>query len=425
MPGELKEIKDAIDALGQGIGTQVAELKSKADSHDKALEKVQSDFQKKVDGLETELKSAKEELKARALAAEPKRKQEKFSIHEIAFFQRFGPKFVEENFPQSDHYQALVKTMMECRDRKALMIAQAKSAWGAKAQDLWSDPLGGLAVPFEVIQGEFIDLLRARSVAVQAGARLITGLTGAPVGINRQALGATAQWLTLGEKMSITSFKLDQIVAMPHRVGAAIELQENTNQLSSPELAQLGSDDLVEQLDRAIDKAVLIGQGADKEPLGIFVDPEITALTTGTLDYDKLLAFKKKLMQNNAFFGSLAWAGGVGVLIEILKLKASGVPLFPQDNFTSQSGQVQTDKVFRMPFYETTHLSDTSGSAQLVLANWADALIPMWQGLMISTSREAEDGFLKGTFVVKCEALMDVKFRHKESFVVAKDINVT
>lgn len=432
---EFEKLQESLKGIAAGVTatlerTSETEKKiAKLEADNKALEtKSKSDSELH----EQKIKELREEIKSRpTIAAEPK-KVFKFTIPELAFYATHGEEFFKERFGDSEKYQALTSTMKKAAERRKLMYAQAAQLLGVeKAQDLFSETGAGFAVPFEVLQGEFIELLRAEMITAKLGARTITGLAGASVGINKQTLGATAQWLELGEKMSIGNFKLGQLQAIPHRLGAAIELENNTQQLSSPSLQALGTEDLVQQLSLALDKAGLKGIGASKEPLGI-LNVGNTAATVGDLQaaslagYTALLGMKKTLMKNNAYRGRLGWATSPEVYIELAKMKdAQNRPIFPFDASVSVNGAVFNDKVFGAPVLTTTQLSGTSGSAELIYGNFAELLFLMWGGLMISTSKEANDGFLKNTFVVKAELLADVKVRHNESFVYAKDITVT
>jgi len=432
---EFQKLQESLKGIAAGV---TATLEKTSDSEKKiaALEantKVLEAKIKSQDELhEQHVKELREEIKSRpTVSAEPK-KVHKFTVNELAFYAQNGDAFFKERFGDSEKYKALSDTMKKAAERRKLMYSQAAELLGVeKAQDLFSETAAGFAVPFEVLQGEFIELLRAEMVTARLGARTITGLSGASVGINRQTLGATAQWLELGEKMSIGNFKLGQLNAIPHRLGAAIELENNTRQLSSPDLQALGTEDLTQQLSLALDKAGLKGLGASKEPLGILNNGN-TAATVGDLQaanlagYDALLGMKKTLMKNNAYRGRLGWAASPEVYIELAKMKDNDKrPIFPFDAPVGANGAVFADKVFNAPILTTTQLVGTSGSAELIYGNWAELLYLMWGGLMISTSQEANDGFLKGTFVVKAELLADVKMRHNESFVFAKDITVT
>jgi HK97 family phage major capsid protein len=432
---EFEKLQASLKEIAGGV-TAVLEKSSETEKKITALEVTNKTLEAKVksqDELhEQRIKELRDELKSRpTVSAEPK-KIHKFTVSELAFYATHGEEFFKERFGDSEKYKALTSTMKQAAERRKLMYAQASSLLGIeKAQDLFSETGAGFAVPFEVLQGEFIELLRAEMVTARLGARTITGLNGASVGINKQTLGATAQWLELGEKMTIGTFKLGQLNAIPHRLGAAIELENNTQQLSSPDLQALGTEDLVQQLSLALDKAGLKGLAALKEPMGILSNGN-TAATVGDLQaaalagYNALLGMKKTLMKNNAYRGRLGWATSPEVYIELAKMKdADNRPIFPFDAPVSVNGAVFNDKVFGAPVLTTTQLNGSTGTAELIYGNWAELLYLMWGGLMISTSKEANDGFLKNTFVVKAELLADVKMRHNESFVFAKDIVVT
>ena len=74
-----------------------------------------------------------------------------------------------------------------------------------RALSTGDDSDGGYLVPAQAMP-EFIEMFRAEAVCIRMGARVIDGLTGAPVTFTRQTGGATAYWV--GENKEITESAL-------------------------------------------------------------------------------------------------------------------------------------------------------------------------------------------------------------------------
>ena len=73
-------------------------------------------------------------------------------------------------------------------------------------------------VPTQQIPG-FIELIRANSVVLNAGATLMDGLTGSPVIIPKQLSGAVVTWMAENATIPPSDLAVGQITMTPKKAG--------------------------------------------------------------------------------------------------------------------------------------------------------------------------------------------------------------
>ena len=66
---------------------------------------------------------------------------------------------------------------------------------------------------------EFIEMFRAEAVCIRMGARVIDGLTGAPVTFTRQTGGATAYWVGENKEITDSALSVGELKMIPKKVG--------------------------------------------------------------------------------------------------------------------------------------------------------------------------------------------------------------
>lgn len=162
--------------------------------------------------------------------------------------------------------------------------------------------------------GEFIELLRNKAIALQAGARILPGLTG-PLSMPRQTGAGTAYWLaensgadvnasalatalvtlTMKTLMASTSFSKQLLIAA---ASGNIALEQTVR------------DDLAAIFALAIDAAALNG-GAANGPSGILQHTGIGSVTLGanggTVTYGKIVDLETAVANANGDISSLAY----------------------------------------------------------------------------------------------------------------------
>jgi HK97 family phage major capsid protein len=146
----------------------------------------------------------------------------------------------------------------------------------------------------------FIDILRARSVAMRMGATSMSGLVG-NVTVPTQTGAATAAWLaneTTGVSESDQTF--GQMALSPKNVAAYTEISRQLMLQSSPSAEMIVMNDLAAVVALAVDSAAINGSGASGQPLGIVGTAGIGSVTGTTLAYSGVLEFQTDVLAANA-----------------------------------------------------------------------------------------------------------------------------
>ena len=164
---------------------------------------------------------------------------------------------------------------------------------------------GGNLVATDLDAGSFIDLLRNASALDQAGATVLTGLTG-NVAIPRQSGAGTAYWVAESGAPSESQQTIDQVSLTPKTVAAFTDYSRRLMLQSSIDVENMIRTDLATVLALKIDLSGLYGTGSNSEPLGL-------KLTTGvgTEDFSadaptfaEVVAMESDLATANALMGS-------------------------------------------------------------------------------------------------------------------------
>lgn len=166
---------------------------------------------------------------------------------------------------------------------------------------------GGYLVATDLLAGNFIDLLRNRTVVGQLGAVMLDGLVG-NVAIPKMTAAATAYWLT-NEATAITESQqtLAQLSLTPKNVGAYTEISRQLMMQSTPSADTMVMNDLAKVLAIAIDLAALEGSGASGQPTGISATSGIGSVTGTSLAYAGMLEFQTDVAGSNALAANCAY----------------------------------------------------------------------------------------------------------------------
>lgn len=126
---------------------------------------------------------------------------------------------------------------------------------------------------------DFIDVLRNASSVMQAGARMLTGLSG-DVKIPKKTAASTAGWIsTEGGAASESEMTVGTVSMVPRNLGAFTDLTRQLMLQSSLDVEALIRDDLAQALALAIDKAGLEGTGSSGQPTGILSTSGVNTVT--------------------------------------------------------------------------------------------------------------------------------------------------
>jgi HK97 family phage major capsid protein/HK97 family phage prohead protease len=261
---------------------------------------------------------------------------------------------------------------------------------------------GGNLVETMLDSGSFIDLLRNASALDQAGATVLTGLTG-NVAIPRQSGAATAYWVAESGSPTESQQTVDQVSLVPRTVAAYTDFSRRLMIQSSIDVENMVRNDLAQVIALKIDAAGLYGTGASNEPLGL---KNTTGIGTEDFAADaptfaEVVALESDVATANALLGSPVYlmnAAMRGNLKTTKKDAGSGI-------FIMENGEVNGYRGV---------LSNQVASNDLWFGNFADLIIGYFSGLdlMVDPYTHSTSGTVRVIAMQDC----DIAIRHPESF---------
>ena len=261
---------------------------------------------------------------------------------------------------------------------------------------------GGNLVETMLDSGSFIDLLRNASALDQAGATVLTGLTG-NVAIPRQSGAATAYWVAESGSPTESQQTVDQVSLVPRTVAAYTDFSRRLMIQSSIDVENMVRNDLAQVIALKIDAAGLYGTGASNEPLGL---KNTTGIGTEDFANDaptfaEVVALESDVATANALLGSPVYlmnAAMRGNLKTTKKDAGSGI-------FIMENGEVNG--------YPGV-LSNQVAANDLWFGNFADLIIGYFSGLDLMVDPYTHS--TSGTVRVVAMQDVDIAVRHPESF---------
>lgn len=153
----------------------------------------------------------------------------------------------------------------------------------------------------DLLAGEYIDLLRTKSVLGAAGVQFLTGLSG-NVAIPKMSAGSTGYWVAEGNDITESQPTLGQVTGSPHTCGVLTDISRRLLIQSTPAADMLVKNEINERIVRTIQISVFAGTGADGQPSAITNATGINnpSVTQGAPTYAELLSFPGNIMADNA-----------------------------------------------------------------------------------------------------------------------------
>ena len=266
---------------------------------------------------------------------------------------------------------------------------------------------GGNLVATELDAGSFIDLLRNASALDQAGATVLTGLTG-NVAIPRQSGAATAYWVAESGSPTESQQTVDQVSLVPRTVAAFTDYSRKLMIQSSIDVENMVRNDLARVIALKIDYAGLYGTGASNEPLGLKnttgIGTEDFAAATPT--FAEVVALESDVATANALLGTPVYLMNAAMRGSLkTKPKDAGSGLFVME------GELVNG-------YRGV-LSNQVASGDLWFGNFADLIIGYFSGLdlMVDPYTHSTSGTVRVVAMQDC----DIAIRHPESFSRGND----
>ena len=266
---------------------------------------------------------------------------------------------------------------------------------------------GGNLVATDLDAGSFIDLLRNASALDQAGATVLTGLTG-NVAIPRQSGAGTAYWVAESGAPTESQQTIDQVSLTPKTVAAFTDYSRRLMLQSSIDVENMIRTDLATVLALKIDLAGLYGTGSNSEPLGLKLTTGVGSedFAAGTPTFAEVVALESDVATANALAGSPVYlmnAAMRGGLKTKAKDAGSGLFVMEGDLVNGYRGV----------------LSNQVASGDLWFGNFADLVIGYFSGLDLMVDPYTHS--TSGTVRVVAMQDVDIAVRHPESFTRGND----
>lgn len=264
-------------------------------------------------------------------------------------------------------------------------------------------------VATDLLAGEFVDALRNASSVMQAGARMLTGLSG-NVAIPTKATASAGGWIsTEGGASAESEPTFGTISLTPKTVGAFTDMTRQMILQSSLDIEALVRDDLTQALAIAIDKGGLEGSAASGQPRGILNTSgvnTVTAFAAAIPTFAEMVSLETAVAVDNALMGNLAYitdAATAGGLKTRSKDTGSGM-------FVLEGGEANGYPVI---------VSNQATAGNVYFGNFSDLLIGMFGGLDITVDPYSASN--TGTVRIVALQSVDVGVRHAVSFAFGND----
>ena len=261
---------------------------------------------------------------------------------------------------------------------------------------------GGNLVETELDSANFIDLLRNASALDQAGATVLTGLSG-NVNIPRQSGAATAYWVAESGSPTESQQTIDQVALSPKTCGAFTDFSRKLMIQSSIDVENMVRTDLARVLALEIDRVGLYGTGSSNQPLGL---KDTTGVLTedfaaNTPTFSEVVALESDVAGANALLGTPVYLMNSAMAGSLKTAeKASNTA-----QFILQGGEVNGYRAV---------ISNQVASNDLWFGNFSDLIIAYFSGLDLMV--DPFTGSTSGTVRVVALQDVDIAARHGASF---------
>ena len=243
-----------------------------------------------------------------------------------------------------------------------------------------------------------LDVLRGYAATIEAGARVLQAQ--GVVSLPETTGEATAYWLS-DENAPIAESQpvLDSKTARPHTVGSIISYSHLLRAASAQGEAIVATH-LRRLIGKAVDKAALVGSGADGEPLGLLGNPDIETVTIGG-DYPAAIRAGLKRVESSGSnpTGWIVGTNAAETLRGTARLAGGSAPIL-------DAGRIEG-----LPAIISADAPDA-----LVVGDFGDLnIITFGDGLKLAVNDYTRD-WQRGIISMRCLADVDVVVRRPASF---------
>jgi HK97 family phage major capsid protein/HK97 family phage prohead protease len=276
----------------------------------------------------------------------------------------------------------------------------------------------------DVLAGSFIDLLRNKTVVLQAGATMLPALVG-DIKIPRQSATIAAEWVAESSAPTSDDLTLDSVSMVPKTLAALTCYSRKMLLQSLPSIEGIITNDLARVIAVEIDRAAINGSGSGEEPKGLLVYTSGNGIgvvdCSGGLTWQKIIEFESTVAGANADLGNLAY-------ITSPKVRGALKSTFTNSTYGEQPvwsrGADGRERVNGYAAFATANVPDTISTSKsgMIFGNFSDLLIGQWGALDLVVNPWGQTDFSKGDVSVRAMADVDIAVRHLESFAIAIDI---
>ena len=257
--------------------------------------------------------------------------------------------------------------------------------------------------------GDFIDVLRNSSSVMQAGATMLSGLSG-DVKIPKKTVAATAAWIaTEGGAATESQMTVGQVSLSPKTLGAFTDVTRQLLIQGSLDIEALIRNDLTSAMALTIDKAGLEGAGTSGAPTGILSTSGVNQVTNfagANPTFAEVVSLETAIAEDNALAGNLSYI-----------LPASMYGALKTTEKAANTAQFVADGTTMNGYRAIVSNQATAGN--LFYGNFSDLLIGMFGGLDLVV--DPYTASTTGTIRVVALQSVDVAVRHAQSFAFGND----
>lgn len=275
---------------------------------------------------------------------------------------------------------------------------------------------GGNLKATELLAGNFIDVLRARSRVMSLGPTMLTGLLG-DVAIPRKTASTSAYWIAGdgGDAVTESDPTFDQVTLSPKTVGGATTFSHKMIIQSTPDIETLVRQDLADMIAGEIDLKAIQGDGTGNTPIGVVNQTGINAqsFVAANPTWAEVTGMEALIAADNADVSSMAFLVTPAMVDHFKvteKFSSTGITIW-SDGREHGQGVVNGYRCLS---------SGNVPSGSVILADWSQLLIGMWGGIELAADGGGTN-FLKGSVTVRVLADMDIAVRHPVSFCVGSN----
>lgn len=280
--------------------------------------------------------------------------------------------------------------------------------------------------------GDLIELLRPKARVIEAGATVLTGLTG-PVAFPKQSAGATIYWVPENGASDVSDGDpaLGLALVNPKTLQSNIPYTRQLLMQSSLDIEAWLRNELSIAHGLAIDRAAIHGRGNNGEPTGVYAASGVYAQAMGGVPaLGTLMNMVAAIADMNADVETMRWITTplmAGKMRTTLEFPGAAMP----QGGTLWQGSLAKGTMLGYGAASSTQVSKvmsgslpTGGSTHgMVFGNWADMLIALFGALefIVDPFSKKKKGIIEITTV----QFADVLLRHGESFSKATGATIS